>query len=173
MVLIRPRGRERWYERPDAVSIFHNSFGRSPAQPEEACLCRGRGRGAAGAGALGLSREAPPARRARPMTPGDIQNGRVGPDPTAGAKTVAGAPRAQNTDPRPRNVPNRNHSGQRCAALATVFDPAVGSGPTRPFWISPGVIGRARCAGVASLLSPNAPTPGPRRQLSHIAYSGI
>ena len=104
------------------------------------------------------------------MTPGDIQNGRVGPDPTAGAKTVAGAPRAQNTDPRPRNVPNRNHSGQRCAALATVFDPAVGSGPTRPFWISPGVIGRARCAGVASLLSPNAPTPGPRRQLSHIAY---
>ena len=98
------RWMERWYERPDAVSIFHNSFGRSPAQPEEACLCRGRGRGAAGAGALGLSREAPPARRARSMTPGDIQNGRVGPDPTAGSKTVTGAPRARNTDLRPRNL---------------------------------------------------------------------
>ena len=42
-------------------------------------------------GALGLSREATPAHRARPMTPGDIQNGRVGPDPTAGSKTVASA----------------------------------------------------------------------------------
>ena len=38
-------------------------------------------------------REVPPACRARSMTPGDIRSARVGPDPPAGPKAVAGAAR--------------------------------------------------------------------------------
>ena len=86
------------------------------------------------------------ARRVRYITPGDIMSARVGPDPTAGPKMVVGAPRAQNTDPRPKRA---KPQPQRRAAPATVFRPAVGSGPTRALRISPGVIERARRAGEA------------------------
>ena len=72
--------------------------------------------GAVRAGALGLSHGVASTRRARSTTPGDVQNGRVGPDPTMGPKTVAGAPRAQNTDSRPKraHTPHRQRPAFAC-----------------------------------------------------------